>query len=927
MSRLRALPSIAFLCALCCFPLLRAQAANIAPRVVAPVNESSRITLGGSVSALARPEFDHGEASPATELHNVRLVIQRSRQQETALDNFMAEQLDRHSPNFHHWLTPDQFNKLYGLADSDAAAIKLWLQSHGLKVESVTGTDIAFSGAVPQIEEALHISIHTFVTPSGHQFLSTTTEPSIPAAFSSVIRGVAFLNTIQPRSYAIPGPQGKYDAQTKKLVRTESSTVKPLPDLTTSGPFLYVVPADAATIYDTPNSYNVNFPTSGTTYTGSGVTIGVGGDSAIQTATVVDFRTRFLNGDTTPPTVIDAGAPANPAQVNSDEDEAYLDNETSGGLAPGATIDFYVADQTTAGGISTAIPRMLSDNTVDIFSLSFGYCELYLGTASNQVIAGWWQQAASQGITVVVSTGDSGSAGCDNQDKVTIASLGLNVSGYSTTPYNVAVGGTDFYGLLNGGFSTHVNNNSSSTNSYGSALGYIPESTWNDSTSTNGQISGNVAEINSQSATNIIGGAGGASNCSVNTTTFSNTGVMTAGTCTSGYPKPSWQTGPGVPKDGERDVPDVALLAANGFYGAAWLVCTDDTGSNGANPPVTVTANCTNQTDGNFYFSGIGGTSASTPAFAGILALVVQANKAANGGNGRIGMDGAKFLYEIYNGSSGAAAFHDITQGNNSVLCTSGTPDCTVSVSGGYSFESGYNTGTGYDLATGLGSVDANNLIADYLALPSTGTGTNTPTVTVTPASSSIDVSASLGVTVTVAGVSGVATPTGTVTLSSGTYSSSPATLETSSGSATITIPANSLAVGADTLSASYSGDTNYTTGTATSPVTVTQANSTYSLSASTPAPITPGSSATSTVTASTSNGYAGTVNLSCTLAAGPTGANDVPGCSISTGSPVTLSSSATSATATTIVTTTAATSSSLDRRGLPGWLGAGGGT
>ena len=104
-------------------------------------------------------------------------------------------------------------------------------------------------------------------------------------------------------------------------------------------------------------------------------------------------------------------------------------------------------------------------------------------------------------------------------------------------------------------------------------------------------------------------------------------------------------------------------MAGNGFDGATWLVCTDDTGPNSNN--VTVSENCTNQSDGNFYFAGIGGTSASTPAFAGILALVVQAN------GGRIGLDGAKFLYDIYTGSSGAAAFHDVTQGNNSVLAPS----------------------------------------------------------------------------------------------------------------------------------------------------------------------------------------------------------------------------------------------------------------
>jgi len=1009
MSRLRLFPLFGLLGALCCLLPMRSAAANIVPRVVGPVDDSSRIAVGGSLSVLAKPAFDRGEASPATELHNVRLVLQRSPNQEAALETFMAEQLDHNSPNYHHWLTPAEFNARYGLADSDVAAIKLWLQSHGLQVGDVTATDIAFSGTVPQIEEALRTSIHTFVTPDGRQFFSNTSEPTIPAAFSNVIRGVAFLNTLQPVAHYMPGPAGKYDTQERKLVRADSSATFAHPDMTVGNSFLYVVPADAATIYDTPNSYNAAF-SSGTSLTGAGVTIGIGGDGAIQSSTVVSYRKRFLNGDTTSPTVIDVGAAGgHPAQANGDTDEAYLDNELAGGLAPGATIDFYVSDRQTTGGIGDVIPAMISDNKVDIFSLSFGECELYLPTATNQQLAAWWQQAAAQGITVVVSTGDDGSSGCDDQNTAAAASTGLNVSGFSTTPYNVAVGGLDYYGLLNGGFSTYVNNNSSSTNSYRSALKYIPESPWNDSSTNVGPISANVPTVNQNTGqTNIIGGTGGVSNCSTNTTTYSGSTRIT-GTCTSGYAKPSWQKGPGVPSDGARDVPDVSLLAANGFYGATWLVCTDSTNQNNGFPE-----NCATQADSNFYFSGIGGTSASTPAFAGILALLVQANK------GRVGMDGAKFLYDIYNSANGAAAFHDVTVGNNSVICTSGSPQCMAV--GSSFFLSGYNTTAGYDPATGLGSVDATNLISAYAALSGGSGGKLTPTVTVKPASNSITTAQSLSVTVTVAGGAGNPTPTGTVTLSSGTYTSSATTL--SAGSASITIPAGALSAGSDTLTATYGGDTNYVTNTGTAPVTVagvpkltptvtvkpastsidtgqsltvsvvvtggpgnptpsgtvtltagsytsspaatldntgsasfnipansfsssgsisatyngdgnynsangtatvTLTQSTFTLPTPTnPAPIAPGSSATTTITVTSNNNYSGTISFVCTLTGEPSGAVDLPTCTA--GNPVTLSGGG-SGTTSVSVSTTAASTSRLDRRGLPGWLSAGGGT
>jgi hypothetical protein len=968
------------------------------------VAETSLTPLHGSLSVVALPQYDRGEAPAATELHFVRVVLQRSPQQEAALEKFMAEQIDPNSPNYHHWLNQDQFNKLYGLADSDVAAIVAWLQSHGLKVETISSTNIAFSGAVGQIEEALHTSIHSFLSPGGRQYFSNTSEPRIPAALSQVVGGVAFLNTLPPRSHAVRGPGGMYDSNAHKFVPVNSSEVAAHPDLTTGSSgnqTLWVVPADAATIYDTPNSYNANF-SSGTSYTGQGVTIGIGGDALIQTSTVASYRKRFLNGDTEVPTIINVSGSAT---AGSDTDEAYLDNEIAGGLAPGAAIRFYTASEND-GGIETAVDAMLAENPtmVSVFSLSFGECELYLTTSDNFMINQWWQNAAVKGIAVTVSTGDSGSAGCDNPDQASAAALGLSVSGFSSTPYNIAVGGTDFYPLITGSFASYVNSNQTSANSYRSALSYIPESPWNDSSLTlpPGQITGNIPTTSNGGATNIIAGTGGKSTCSTNTTTFNqNTGQMITGTCTSGYAKPSWQRGPGVPNDGDRDVPDVSLLAANGFYGAVWLVCTDDPEQG------TSTDNCATQSNSDFYWAGVGGTSASAPAFAGILALLTE--KAG----GPIGMTGAKFLYDLYNGI-GANAFNDVTIGNNSVVCTSGTPDCQAI--GSSFFLKGYNATAGYDLATGLGSVDATVLISAY----GSSAGTATATVNATPTPSSVTTAQALSVLVTVSGSQG--TPSGTVTVSGGGYTSSFEQL--TGGSYTFTIPAGSLAVGADTLTVNYSGDSNYAQASGSAQVTVANppglltptvtvvlssasidssqplgvtvmvsggsgnptptgtvaassgsynttltltngsaavtippytlggsgtysvtANyngdgnyttaggyadflitpTTFSVTASPPPPISPGGSATSTITVATESAYSGTISLVCALTSSPSGATDLPTCSVTSGNPVTLSSTTTSAAATVTVTTTAASSSSLDKRGLPGWLGAGG--
>lgn len=1072
-----------------CNPGLQAQNFAVAPRITTNVDESSLTTLKGNVPRLARAQYDRGEASPSTQLTHMRLVLKRSSQQQAALDTYLAELQDKSSPNYHKWLTPEQFGQLYGPADSDVAAIVAWLQSHGLTLETVSKgrTDISFSGMVSQVEEAFHTSIHSFQV-NGRQFYSNTTDPEIPSALAPVVMGVAHLNTIQPRPLFVGGSPGMYNPESKRLEPANG----PKPDLTetSGGYFLYIVPGDAATIYDTPNSYNAHF-SSGTSYTGAGVKIGIGGDAAISAGNVQNFRSVFL-GNSALPTMNyctrsnSCSSTAGSGYVKNDEDEAYIDTELSGGIAPGAAIYYYASTDLTTG-----IEAAIDANVVDIFSLSFGDCEQDMGTSGNAQINSLWEQAAAQGITVMVSSGDSGSAGCDYD--VSEASGGLQVSGFASTPYNVAVGGTDFY-ALNNSFSTYVSTSQGSPSTfYRTALGYIPESTWNDSTTVDNTISANIASTNScatgSSKTNIIAGSGGAS---------------------SVYSKPAWQTGAGVPADGARDLPDVSLMAGNGCDPAAWLICTGDPAGSGE-------ANCATQSNGSFYFEAFGGTSTSAPTFAGIMALVEQKT------GGRLGQaaEGLQQLYALGNGAHATSVFHDITVGNISVPCKSGSLNCDLNTAG-YYFESGYNTTAGYDLSTGLGSVDAtqlvnywssssgsaaanvgatptpnpvttvealsvpvsvtggsgtptgtvtlsgggytstaetlvggdytfnvpagdlaigndtltvtysgdlnyaaknittsvevNGLVASVTANPSaptinsnqsvtvsgtvsgtggTPTGTVTltgggytsaatalsggsysinipansmstgsdmltvtysgnsiydagafgttsvmvthvvvltPTVTVTPASNSIGSSQSLNVTVTVAG-SG-STPTGTVTLASGSYNSGAQTLAGSgvctAASCVIDIPANSLnsslSGSNDTLTATYSGDTNYTSGVGTANVTV--AESVYSVSATTPAAVSPGVSTTSNVTVSSNLFYSGTVTLTCALTSSPNGAIYAPTCSITSGSTVTMSAglpSPTSSIAT--VSTTAATSELVyPRMHGRGWAGAGGG-
>ena len=788
---------VAWIGLLLCSGLSHAQTFDTAPRVTGPVDETSLVRLGGNVPSLARAQFDEGAALPATQLAHVRLVLSRPASRQALLDRYAADLQDKSSPRYHQWLTPAQFGTLYGPADSDIAAIVAWLQSHGLTLERVSPgrTNIAFSGTVRQVEEALHTSIHSY-NAHGQQFYSNTTDPQIPSALATVISGVASLNSIRPRPHHVGGGLGQFDTEVHRLVPVTSDlTGGPRPDLTngSAGSYsLLLVPGDAATIYDTPNStFNANYP-SGTNYTGTGVTIGLGGDAAIQASTVANYRNSFER-DILPPSITNVDNTTD----TTDADEAYIDTELSGGIAPGATIHFY-----TASNLGTAIEQAINENTVDIFSLSFGECELGLTTADNALINDWWLQAATQGIAVTVSSGDSGSAGCDDPGSETTAQSGLMVSGYASTPYNIAVGGTDFNGLLTS-FTTYAN--TSDGPFYRSAKSYIPESSWNDSPKTSTLLDQNVPRTNTKGQDNIVAGAGGASSCSTNTSSETSSS-FTTGKCTSGYAKPLWQRGSGVPSDGARDLPDVSLMSGEGVDQSSWVVCTDDSGPNSKG--VTVTANCTPQPDGSFYFLAFGGTSTAAPTFAGILALVQEKT------GGRLGQ-AAKDLYDLYNGSHAGQIFHDITLGNNAVPCTSGTLGCAKN-SAGYYFLTGYNTASGYDLATGLGSVDAAQLINYW----GSASGNGSATVTVSPTVSTPSAVDSITVDVAVSGSLG--TPTGSVVLTNAASNFNSGAQTLNGGSSSFTIPAGRLQLGTDPLTVSYSGDQNYPWTTGSGTVTVT---------------------------------------------------------------------------------------------------------
>jgi trimeric autotransporter adhesin len=542
--------SVAFI-ALCAFaPCAPAQNAltTVPSRVLDPIDETNLITLKDNVHPLAQKQFDRGAAPVSMPTGRIGLVLRRSSTQQQALSQYLSDIQNPSSPAYHRWLTPAQYGASYGISESDLLRVESWLQSHGFRIEKVPAARnlIEFSGTFDQVQSAFHTSIHTFVA-SGETHFANASDPQIPAALAPVIAGVGPLNDFFARPMLVRGPTGRFDPLTGRI----------LPELTlfdNNTPYLFVDPADAAMIYDTPNSI-LNPAYAGTTYDGTGVTIGIAGDSDLTSADVANYRMAFLgeaSGSVNLPTVVVDG---NDPGLNGDGDEALLDNEVAGGIAPKAKIYFYTsADTDISSGLLNAIFRAVDDNAVSILNISFGNCEAALGTTGNQIILETMEQAAAQGITVTVSAGDNGSAGCDDFDTESQATQGFAVNGFASTPYTVAVGGTDL-DVLSTSFASYVNSTSSGTAPYyGTALKYIPENPWNDSTSVNTTYSSNVVYKNSNGVGNIVAGSGGVSSI---------------------YAKPSFQSSL-TPNDGFRDVPDVSLLAGNGMYNAAWVICSDN---------------------------------------------------------------------------------------------------------------------------------------------------------------------------------------------------------------------------------------------------------------------------------------------------------------------------------------------------------------
>src|SRR5215472_2529122 len=730
--------------------LASAQTAPIATRITQAIDEKKLVTLRGNVHPLARPEFDQGPFADAQPLKRMLLLLQRGPDQETALQQLLEDQQNKSSANYHAWLTPDQFGKQFGPADADIQTITQWLTSHGFTNIAVGPgrTVMEFSGNVGQVRAAFHTEIHNYLV-EGKVYSANSADPQIPSALTPVVAGIVSLHNFPKQSHA------KFLGQFRRTIgKLGLEPLFTFPNPFNGRSFYGMGPGDFATIYNSK-------PLISAGNDGTGQTIAIVGETNINVADVQAFRQMFgLSANFTASNVILNGEDPG-ITSRGEEGEADLDVEWSGAVAPGATVKFVVSASTPASaGIDLSALYIIENNLAAVMSESYGGCEAALGAAGNAFYNSLWEQAAAQGITVILSAGDGGSAGCDDFNTQQVAMHGLAVSGLASTPFNVSLGGTDFDQVNN--WATYWNSTNDATGT--SAKSYIPEIPWNENCAQMGLTGCGSGAPNG--SLNIVGGSGGQSSI---------------------YSKPKWQMGvAGMPNDSHRDQPDVSLFASAGFDGTGYIVCQSDQTISGV-----PTCNL-NTSTGTLDFGVIGGTSASAPAFAGIMALVNQKQSTSTNPAPRQG-NANYVLYALANKAGASCTssateastciFNDVTKGNsflptglpgvgtNSVPCQGGSLNCSVSVAGSngvlvdpaHTSTEAWTATAGYDMTSGLGSVNVNNLATSWgtvSTIPTTTTLTLSPTTGITHGTAE-----NVSVNITVKADTGSGVPTGDVSL------------------------------------------------------------------------------------------------------------------------------------------------------------------
>jgi subtilase family serine protease len=645
----------------------RTSAAAVAPvrdLVTAQVDMTRTSALSNHRASWAAQGNDAGFVPDNVRLDHLSIELNRTPEREQAFQQLLRDQQDPASREFRRWLTPAEVGERYGASSHDIDAVTRWLSAQGM-----TGIAVSNSRTRITFDASAAAVANTFGTRLRYYDLGTERriaggeEPRVPTALAALVQSVRGLAS-----------ERRYPQHTNRsaMFRRDAVTSRPEFSNCSGGACDYAIfPSDFATIY------NTKAVAAGTN--GNGQKIAIVGKSRVNNADLQAFMqlsniSFALPTVTIPPGGVDPGPAAttctttgtntcsNPSDQVSNQSEATLDVERAGSVATGATLQLVVSkDTSTADGTDIAEEYIIDTNPppAKILSISFGSCEADNGSAVAHAEDGLFQQAAAEGISVFVSSGDSGAAECSPPFQTPPAVQKLSINVLCSSGSVTCVGGTEFNDSANPAQYWSTTNGTG----FESAIGYIPEGAWNDPLDDNGHPQP----------------------------------AATGGGVSAFIATPSWQTGPGVPGTQGRYTPDVSLHASTN---EGYFFCIAAEGES-----------CVADSQGSITFGVGGGTSASTPSMAGIAALLNQKVGSAQGNlNPRLYALGA---------NSSAAAFHDVTVASSGVSgCSTSTPsrcnNSTPGTSGLSGGQRGYAVGSGYDQATGWGSINAANLLANW---------------------------------------------------------------------------------------------------------------------------------------------------------------------------------------------------------------------
>ena len=591
-------------------------------RLPASINTRNTVMVHGSRSPRIARMADEGPIGEAKRIAGLSLHFKPSTAQMAALERLLQDQQDPSSRLYHAWLSPEEFGERFGISANDLGKVTGWLAAQGFRVEAVarSRTYITFSGTAAQVRDAFRTELHRY-RGSARTYFANSTEATIPADLEPLVSSISGLDDFRTKAQRQP---------------------RPMYNLADGGH--YIAPGDLNTIYNVRTLHQNGL-------TGVGQKIVIVGQSLFLGSDLDLYRSRHGLPPTTPEVIVVPGRPDPGMTGDDDFAEADVDIQFAGIAAPDATLIFVYSDD-----VWSAIEYAIDQNLGPIISSSYSLCERSALLSDVSALRFLGQHAGAQGITWLGISGDAGAAGCDPHNADPKAVFGVAATLPASLPEVTGIGGTEFVE----GADNYWNNTNGVDGS--SAISYIPETAWNDS------------------STSVKGlGASG--------------GGMSAF-----WARPPWQTGPGVPNDNVRHVPDISFTSSWKHDAYAVIYKGD--------------------------LLNAGGTSAAAPFFAGALALlnqyVVSGGFQSKPGLGNINPR----LYQLAQSTNGV--FHDIVTGDNVIPCKLGTNDCAT---GSY----GYQAGPGYDHVTGLGSIDIGRLLEKWVPTPDAKPSAVVPSVEPSP--------------------------------------------------------------------------------------------------------------------------------------------------------------------------------------------------